>query len=420
MEKFSWSHAGKSNIPIKKRPLIYLMLFVVLTLIPVALILLIECVTGYFGDTSHKNIVPDARLNHKWRPHSKKNQTELAKANPEFSKPYLHVYNKQGWLEKYDVQLKKPVNTYRIFYVGDSFIEGTLPMEQSVPSRVENYLNDKFATSGKKFEVINTGTSSYSPVIYYILIRYIISQYSPDLIVVNVDMTDNFDDYVYRPNLIVDSEGNPFVCTPINVFKSTDYVWARLSFWNKMQLFLFDSSSLYRFIYKICNKTKNSNIANRPIQKGSKDNVNKYTWVENNWNQKTERDVQFTMDILERIAKYCKNNRIKLLFTSSPHYNQLIFRENGQRVWSIRPHQEIRNIAQKAGIPYLDSVGFLEPYIKNSKQSEYYYKNNMHYNPRGYKLWAKAHIQALLAPDNRLLPDFVYKDSYKKLNDKIK
>ncbi len=65
-----------------------------------------------------------------------------------------------------------------------------------------------------RFEVINTGTASYSPVIYYILLRHYLLPYEPDLVVLAVDMTDDYDDHVYRESLIRDSGGNPWAAPP--------------------------------------------------------------------------------------------------------------------------------------------------------------------------------------------------------------
>jgi hypothetical protein len=102
-----------------------------------------------------------------------------------YPRPYTLRFNAQSWVETDDVELEKPTGTCRIFYVGDSFTEGAVPMEQSVPSLVEKHLNET---------------------------------YSPDLIVINVDMTDTFDDWEYRENLMLDDEGSPWAVPPGSVY----------------------------------------------------------------------------------------------------------------------------------------------------------------------------------------------------------
>ena len=37
-------------------------------------------------------------------------------------------------------------------------------------------------------------------------------------------------------------------------------------------------------------------------------------------------------------------------------------------------------------------------------QRSYYYAGDMHFNPRGYREWARAHIDFLLDPANDLIP----------------
>ena len=388
----------------RKKVIFSFVFAVVLLITTIVLLFVLEMLAGYF---EHSNLVPHFRLNHTWRPNGQCSHDEWISSNPEFNKPYKHFYNKQGWLEKYDIQEIKPEGTYRVFYVGDSFTEGTVTMEQSVPSLVEAALNKDFAGCRLKFEVINTGTSSYSPIIYYILIRYYILHYSPDLIVVNVYMTDDFDDWLYRQSLVVDIDGNPLACPKLDCLKLLDISGANLSGWDRIRLFFFDKSSLFRMLYK---KTVsffrgvNSNISENRDTKGYQLN----SWVKYERDPDTQANVSFTLDILERIARYCKESNVKLLLTGVPHYGQFVVNDEGKRSWSIRPHQEIESIAKKYDVAYLDPFIYMDPYVIGTQQTDYYYKSDEHFNPRGYALWAQAHIKALVDPKNKLLPDCAY------------
>jgi len=115
------------------------------------------------------NVVSDVYLNHTWKPNYSEIHREWIYKNPDFPTPYTHYYNSQGWLESYDVTKEKDPRIYRIFYLGDSFTEGTAPMDKSVPSIVEQRLNNLSKGMNLKFEVINTGTSSYSPTLIFLL-----------------------------------------------------------------------------------------------------------------------------------------------------------------------------------------------------------------------------------------------------------
>ena len=53
---------------------------------------------------------------------------------------------------------------------------------------------------------------------------------------------------------------------------------------------------------------------------------------------------------------------------------------------------------------YLDSHAALALSINGTEQPRYYYRGNMHFNPRGFALWAQAHIDAFATPELELLP----------------
>ena len=150
-----------------------------------------------------QKIMNDPILHHKWIPSKK--IIEAPKDIPSF----LIITNKQSWLEDYDVTIEKPDDTFRIFYLGDSTVQGLVNSPFRMVQIVEKKLNDKYKKQDMKFEVINTGTSSYSFLQYYLLIKTQLLKYSPDLIVINIDMTDVVNDACYRRLILVDEEGNP-------------------------------------------------------------------------------------------------------------------------------------------------------------------------------------------------------------------
>ena len=363
--------------------------FILIFLAVFTIFVLLEIVASCFVSLPNANLRNDFRLNHTWRFNSSFTHNEWTRNEPQY-KPYTHRYNKQGWIGFHDVAGKKPDNIFRIFYVGDSFVEGTVPMDGSVPAIVEKYLNGQ-ENKGIKFEVINTGTSSYSPVLYYILIRYYISRYSPDLIVVCVDMTDVFDDWKYRQTMIVDSEGDPWAVLPGDIYRrpyvDTGDRCVKSGLWSRAKVFLFANSYLFNIFYRPGRSADKNDITDS--------SYSRWAWCSDPWDAKTEKQVNFSMDILARIASYCRQNNVKLLLTGVPYYQQLVSGPNGKPAWSIRPHQEIEKVALKNGAVYFDSVSFMEPFVKGTAQTVYYYKNNTHFNPQGYKIWSQAHIKAL-------------------------
>jgi hypothetical protein len=396
-----------------RRVLPKLVYIVVLLLSTGLLLLLLEFGASFFVELPAASVVSDARLNHTWPPNELAKHHEWAADNPEFAEPYVHHYNAQGWVETYDVAPAKPPGTWRIFYVGDSFTEGCVPMDESVASRVEGHLNERLGGSGIRFEVINTGTASYSPLLYYILIRYFIQPYSPDVIVVNVDMTDPYDDWKYRETLITDAEGNPVAVPPRDLY-SSPYVdtlrgAVRTGLFPRLSLFLAEKSHLYNLIRRIAGEAPRTGPAEGGLEGDDAQLlVKRWGWCRHEWDEATRKNVAFTADILRRIARYCKEHGIRLLLTAVPHYLQFEREGSGRTRWSSRPHEEIRRIAEEERVAYLDSYESLAPRLLGSRQSDFYYAGNMHFNPRGNALWAEAHIRAFLDERNRLLPETAY------------
>lgn len=385
---------------------------VVLVVATAGLLLLLELGASFFVQLPSASVVADARLNHTWPPNEVAEHHEWVADNPEFPEPYVHRYNAQGWIEAYDVSPVKPPGTWRIFYVGDSFTEGCVPMDESVASRLERHLNERLASGGTRFEVVNTGTASYSPLIYYVLIRYFIQPYAPDVIVINVDMTDPYDDWKYRETLITDAEGNPVAVPPRDLYASP-YVdtlrgAVRTGVFPRLALFLAEKSHLYNLI-----RTHVASPPTEPLEGGIEGDdaqllVKRWGWCRPEWDEATRKNVAFTTDVLRRIARHCKENGIRLLLTGVPHFQQFERDGSGRPRWSSRPHEEIRRIAEEEGAAYLDSYAGLAPRLAGSRQADYYYAGNMHFNPRGNALWAEAHIRAFLDERNRLLPETAY------------
>ena len=351
------------------------------------------------------DLMKDVRLNHRWPASWEGTHTEWIAANPDFPRPYVHKHNAQSWVEDYDVALAKAPGTYRIFYVGDSFTEGCVPMEESVPSRVEAHLNGKGARPGRRYEVINTGTWSYSPVLEYILIRYEIAPYAPDLIVLSVDMTDDFDDWSYRRTLVRDGEGNPYAVPPDDPYTrpwvSTESGAVKSTIGRRLQLFLFEHSYAYNLLRERARareewtKAVQDDIARQEREDGEATLYPRWGWCRQAWNPVTEEAVRFSMDTLGRIADFCRSRGIRLAVTAVPHWEQFARAPGQAPEWSSRPHEEVARTARAHGAVYFDSRTPLAPVVSGSEQGQYYYRGDMHFNPRGNALWAQVHIDAV-------------------------
>ena len=161
-----------------------------------------------------------------------------------------------------------------------------------------------------KIEVINAGTMSYSPILYYILIRYFITDYSPDLIVVNVDMTDSFDDWEYRRNLILDDAGNPWAVPPGSVYDrvyiETEYGVMRATWLSKITLFLYEHSHTYNFLRRAVSPSEERQARLREAAEEQAERLRRegvytrWSWCQRQWDEHITDNASFTMNMLAR------------------------------------------------------------------------------------------------------------------------
>ena len=374
------------------------------SLATLSLIAGLEAIAAMLIDKPSDAIVPHLRLNHTWKPNGAWVHREW-RHEPAHNQSYVHVYNEQGWLERYDIAVEKPPGTYRIFYVGDSFTEGTVAMEGSVPSLVEVWLNERFANSTTHFEVINTGTTSYSPILYYILVRYYISAYSPDLIVVNVSMGDPDDDWKYRANLVVDQDGNPWAAPRRDIYASVyvDTLGGRIptSGLAKLKLFLYEHSNLYNLL-RLYSPRAPQPEPQLALFAGQEDG-----WTSKHRDADKQSRSDYSLDVVRRLIEYCRQQGIRVALTGVPRYEQFAYRD-GRPVASIEAHQRIRRVTEAAGGVYFDSLSGLMPKLEHSAKGDYYFEYDLHFNPDGYRAWAEVHLQALMDPKLNLLPEAVF------------
>lgn len=325
----------------------------------------------------------DPVFNHIWRP-------SMRQVDAYRSIPYVLATNKQRWVEEYDVSEKKPADTFRIFYVGDSNVQGVVDTPYKMVKIVEKGLNSR--SKKIKFEVINTGTSSFSILQYYLLIKYKLLKYAPDLVVLNVDMTDASDDEFYRRLVeknqkgeilgIAPSGGRKYVLTPIGSFHEGDFFPA----------WMIRRSALIELL--------NGRLQNLVINIGTFVGMRRpANWLAREWSDKTVKDVDASMNVLMAAIELLKANGVKVCLTGVPHYRQY----TGE--WSVKPHEVLKRVAEKESIPYLNSYQTLKYKITGTPQERFYWPNDpCHFNREGNRIWAQAQLDFLSDPKNHLLP----------------
>jgi lysophospholipase L1-like esterase len=334
-----------------------------------------------------KDELPDPVLHHKWAP----SRTTSDRAR---SIAYPLTINAQSWVETYDVIREKPPRVCRIFYVGDSTVQGVVAPEHKMVELVEKGLNA--AGAEVRYEVVNTGTSSYSFLLYYLLIKTQLLEYDPDLVVINIDMTDVVNDYVYRKSVMT-QDGEivgvrppeedfrfRYATTPEGVVSRHELPWLR-------QWFVRHSGLAYYL----------ERLAERKQWQQIKTGLNldeSANWLKQEWTPEIRRNVDQSLSVLADTIRLLKKHQVKVLVTGVPHYGQYT------GTLSAQPHAALNQVAEAEGVPYLNSYNALEGVIKGSRQSDYYWAEDpSHFNIEGNRIWAEAQLGFLLDPANGLL-----------------
>jgi hypothetical protein len=108
---------------------------------------------------------------------------------------------------------QKPIGVFRILLLGDSMTEGGgLALETTVAKQAEAMLNARGCRS--PFEVVNGGVASYSPILQYLLLGVLGPTLTPDLVVLNFDMTDVHDDFIRTAVAQLGPDGLPLAVHP--------------------------------------------------------------------------------------------------------------------------------------------------------------------------------------------------------------
>ena len=321
-------------------------------------------------------IVPHHTLHHAW----KKNITSFHK-----SPKYEIITNSNGWLETYDIKKKKKRNVYRIFSVGDSNTESRVNNEYKTFTLLEEKLNKKFVSSNFNFEIINTGTSSYSTLIYYLLIKNYLIEYRPDMIFLNIDMTDIPNDSFYRNFIIKNSEGEILAITPQDNTKNLKYQLIPNGYReikiNKFYNAILKKSDFFYFLDRTISRLNwwgKLNIKNDIVK-----TYNEADWLSLNWNEEIEKNIYKSTNIIKKIINLAKKNNIDLVITGIPHFKQF----TGEQ--SSVPHEILKDVADENGAYYFDLYHDLRNNYENKELSNLYQEGDpTHFNKSGYKIWA--------------------------------
>ncbi|HET7290707.1 MAG TPA: SGNH/GDSL hydrolase family protein [Thermodesulfobacteriota bacterium] len=331
---------------------------------------------------------PDKYVHHKMPPHFR-----YLMENSYGDYSVEMVTNNMGFRGR-DIGEKKP-GTYRIVMLGDSFTMGEgVPDGSTFPLLVEEYLN---AAGGRKYEVVNLGVEGYAPVLEYSLLKRMIGDLKPDMVVLNFDMSDMLNEYAYRKDAVLDESGDVVSVDGFPEYERTrENTKDRALRWIRNHLFI--TGILY--------ETLNMRTLNR--QAADPANINVNTGVERGSRmlllhtleapQLKETAEMYSMieDSILRAKKLCDLHGCTFILSVYPWGHQVsdtewvpgrnLYMTSGERI-SDRTVDELGTFAGRNGIDFFNAFPSFRRY---SGGERLYFMHDMHWTPAGQKLMAET------------------------------
>ena len=294
-----------------------------------------------------------------------------------------------------EIPRKKPEGTKRVLLLGDSFTEGNgVEGKDAFPAQVQALVDA--AGLPTRWEVINAGEGSYSPLLEYLLLKKQLIDLEPDLVILNLDLSDVYDDIQYTKLATFDVSGDPLAVLADPEKKPGPwYVEATYS----VKDFLKDNARLYNFL-----RRRIAPLMMAPPDTSGDVRVDKYAMIRDGYDPGDGRDWSLTFDYIERIRNLLAARGIPLWLTVYPYAHQISPREwhggrvfwgfEQNRVYTAAPQKKVEELGRKRGIRVINMTdAFLE---RSKKEFPLYFAYDGHFLPAGHAVAAEVIFQHLL------------------------
>jgi hypothetical protein len=301
-------------------------------------------------------------------------------------------------LREHEISRTKPAGTRRVLMLGDSFTEGDgVDHDATFSHRLQTMLDT--TKLGSRWEVINAGVGSYAPSLEFLYLRHGGLDLSPDIVVLNLDLSDFFDDIHYAQRTRYDARGVPVATGPEVEHRPDSRLEAGLL---DIKDFFKDHTRLYNFIRLRIDRYLEG--ARHTVDMSGNIGVDKYAMLRPEYGGFIERDGAMTFHNLYMIRDTLRARGIDFHVTLYPYGLQVGPTEwtAGRKFWGFRPDSVysitpqfmIEQILTRNGI---EVTNLSEPFRELGRQtSPLYHDYNGHWLPAGHALVARELYARLL------------------------
>lgn len=290
-------------------------------------------------------------------------------------------------------QIEKPTNTYRILFLGDSFVESLqTPLNKTFFKIVEDNLNSQ--NLDKKVEAISIGLGDTGTAQQYIALKEIGLKYKPDLVVLMFLTANDFKNNSltlqndpYRPYFTLTDDNTLEQIQPQNFPQSPfkDY----LKKFRIVELILTFRQSLQQ-------RLANSNV-DYPLD---------YHVYDKNYSKAYRDSIKVTESLFLDMKKTVEENNGKFLIitlASNEQVNPGVITDirktypkfNDMNIDLEKPDKEIADFCKINNLDCLSMLHYFKEYIKTHPNTPTHYKYDGHWNELGTSLTSNFLLQHL-------------------------
>jgi hypothetical protein len=307
--------------------------------------------------------------------------------------------------------IEKPSKTYRILMLGDSFIEGDgVYSNETCAKRLEAILDT--VRSDIRWEVINAGVGSYSPLLEYLHLKHHGLQLQPDLVILGFDLSDVYDDIEYSKLARIDETGVPIAVSSDPPEQAGSWFKEALV---SIKDFFKHNTRLYNFVRiridRQVDAMKHKGEFTGDIE------YDKYAMLRENYTSTGDRDWTLTYKYVLLIRGLLRERGIDFWLTLHPYGLQIHPQEwlDGRQYWgfkpdtvySIQPQNYVEEFCKRNNI-YV--INLCEDFRQLSQEVfPLYYRNNGHWVATGHELVAKVlhrYLEPIIERETRVHTDF--------------
>lgn len=331
---------------------------------------------------------PDSVLSHRFIPGARGHYKTT-----EFDVEY--AINSLGLRDR-EIAVAKPPGVQRLLMLGDSFTEGDgVSAGETFSSQLQTMLDS--ASTGKSWQVINAGVGSYSSLLEYLYLTREGLRLDPDLVVLNFDLSDVYDDITYTKLARFDAHGVPVAVGAEPEQKPSNWVEAGLI---GVKDFCKEHLRLYNFTRLRINRFLEG--ARRNMNVSGDVRFDKYAFLRPEYTPR-ESDWQLTFNYLLMIRDTLRARGKDFWVTVYPYGLQVGPKEwdAGRQFWgfrpdtvySTRPQATMESFCRRNGIPVFNLCDDFA--AAHQTTAPLYIDYNGHWQPAGHTVVARRLYKAL-------------------------